>query len=201
MIKIGVTQRQIILNDYDVYDAIETKLFEYFQRIGLHLVPIPNYFGQLGKNVEFKDWLKENNVKNFLFSGGGDPLILDARYNLEQQILDFSKLELLPIFGICRGLERMVINEGGTLKIANGHINSKTLLSGEIQGQFNCFHNLKIDKLPKNFRVTSISHDKTIEAIAHVLYPWEACMWHPERTFETNLGFENRLLDFFKTHD
>jgi anthranilate/para-aminobenzoate synthase component II len=201
MKKIGVTQRIITLNESDTYDALENNLFKYFRKLGFELVPIPNFYGLLEDDQELYDWLDENKIKRFLLSGGGDPHKLDERYYLEKRILDFSKTTLLPVFGICRGLERMLLHEGGELIEIRGHVNKEIEFSGEVSGKFKCFHDLSISKLPKMFQILSVSPDKYIEAIKHSTFAWEACMWHPERSVETNVSFEHRLKEFFGNND
>jgi putative glutamine amidotransferase len=70
-------------------------------------------------------------------------------------------------------------------------------VSGEIEGSFQCFHELTISELPDQFRVTSLSRDKLIESVAHNILPWEGCMWHPERSLERNIDFDRRLSKLF----
>jgi gamma-glutamyl-gamma-aminobutyrate hydrolase PuuD len=201
MIKIGVTQRLITLNESEIYDALENSLLNYFRELGFELIPIPNFYGLLVEDQELHNWLVENEIQKFLLSGGGDPAKKDERYHLESKILSYSKSNSFPVFGICRGLERLIMFEGGTLKRIEGHINSMTTLTGEIQGMFKCFHNLSIDKLPEEFRITAVASDKTVESIAHKSYPWEGCMWHPERTNLRNSEFEERLKGFFSSYE
>ena len=201
MKKIGVTQRIITLNESNTYDALENNLFKYFRLLGFELVPIPNFYGLLVEDQELHNWIVENKIQKFLLSGGGDPAKKDERYHLESKILSYSKSNSFPVFGICRGLERLIMFEGGTLKRIDGHINSMTTLTGEIQGMFKCFHNLSIDRLPDAFQITAVATDETIESVVHKSYPWEGCMWHPERTTLGNPDFEKRLQDFFQKYD
>ena len=197
MIHVGVTQRQIVLNSIDTYDALEMILFAYFIKLNISLVPIPNYFGLSKPEVEFESWLKNNNIKGFLMSGGGDPFTVDNRYNIEDKVLEIAKAEILPVFAICRGLERIILHEGGSLVKCQNHINKIVNVSGEIEGNFQCFHELTISELPEQFRVTSLSKDNLIESVAHNTLPWEGCMWHPERSLERNFDFERRLSKLF----
>jgi N5-(cytidine 5'-diphosphoramidyl)-L-glutamine hydrolase len=201
MIKIGVTQRLITLNKSDIYDALENSLMNYFRELGFELIPIPNFYGLSVEDHDLHDWLEINKIKKLLLSGGGDPSKLDERYRLEDKLMSYSKLKFLPLFGICRGLERLIMFEGGTLKKVGGHINASTTLTGEIQGVFKCFHNLSVDKLPDEFRITAVATDDTVESVVHKSYPWEGCMWHPERTILRNPSFEKRLQDFFHKYE
>ncbi len=197
MINIGVTQRQIVLNGSDIYDALEMILFTYFTKLNINLVPIPSYFGLSDPDIKFDAWLKHHNITGFLLSGGGDPYIVDYRYCLEDKVLEKAKAEHLPVFAICRGLERVIIHEGGLLITCENHVNKTVDLSGEIKGSVQCFHELTISRLPDQFRVTSFSKDKLIESVAHKTLPWEGCMWHPERSMDRNVDFDRRLLKLF----
>jgi len=201
MKKIGTTQRLIKLNESDTYDALDNNLFKYFRKLDFELIPIPNFYGLLNEDQELHDWIDQNKIEKFLLSGGGDPYKLDERFYLEKRILDYSKTNLLPVFGICRGLERMILHEGGELTEISGHVNQEIDFMGEISGKFKCFHELSISKLPKMFQILSESPDKSIEAIKHRTFAWEACMWHPERSFETNFNLEHRIKVFFGNND
>ncbi len=197
MINIGVTQRHVVLNSNDIYDALEITLSSYFIQINISIVPIPSYFGSSNNDIEFDSWLENHEIKGFLLSGGGDPFKVDTRYCLEDKVLSKAKLERFPVFSICRGLERIVIHEGGQLINCLNHINKTIDLSGDINGSVKCFHNLTISKLPDQFRITSFSNDNLIESVAHKNLPWEGCMWHPERSVTRNMDLDARLIKLF----
>ena len=46
----------------------------------------------------------------------------------------------------------------------------------------NSYHNQALQSCPDSFNILAKSEDGIIEAITHKELPWEAWMWHPERS-------------------
>ena len=72
------------------------------------------------------------------------------------------------------------------LKQVQGHINTRHKLVFDKQletfpEEVNSFHGWRIACCPKNYIVTAVSQDKSIEAFKHVNRKWQGWMWHPER--------------------
>lgn len=136
-----------------------------------------------------------------LLSGGGDiqPELYGQKsthsrsIDLNRDILELCMLDAFlergkPVLGICRGIQVINIYFGGTLhQHIDGHsqINDKDSLhtvewNGKIV-EVNSAHHQVIDRLGSGLKVTAMSPDGFVEAVAHETLPVIAFQWHPER--------------------
>ena len=106
-------------------------------------------------------------------------------------ILDYAFQRKLPVLGICRGMQNLVLRESQELELVEGHVATRHKLFGngdiKVPKEVNSFHKLGIFSCPKNYNVMAFAEDHSIEAIVHNHMPWEGWMWHPER--ETRFNF------------
>ncbi len=103
-----------------------------------------------------------------------------ARDATERYLLSWAEKNLVPVLGICRGMQMMGVWAGGSLKRMAGQV-TRHLLQGEVVGEVNSFHDFSLSGCPLGFEVVARSEDGEIEAIRHTDLPWEGWMWHPER--------------------
>ncbi len=158
-------------------------------------------------------------VDGLILSGGGDiePTLYNGSshptvYNVDQQRdrfeLALAKLVLatdIPVLGICRGLEVLVVATGGNLvphlpdefgeAIAHRSHQSrhsehtvkicpKSRLASTIgitEAHIVSWHHQAVRTVPAGWRVTAKAGDGVIEALEHETHPWAiALQWHPE---------------------
>lgn len=154
-----------------------------------------------------------------VLSGGGD--IDPARYgetpsatldsvSAERDEAEFTALTIalereLPVFGICRGIQVLNVQLGGTLhqdldtERAANHPQSPSWSSrahdvdviddtrlreivGAARISVNSFHHQAVRQVAPRLRVSACAEDGVIEAVEMDDYPW--CLgvqWHPER--------------------
>lgn len=158
-------------------------------------------------------------VDGILFSGGGD--IDPATYNgathhtiynvdAERDRFELSLAQLalktdIPIMGICRGLEILVVATGGNLvthlpdkfgeKIThrqeqtcpcehNVHIATGTRLAhimGAGEAKIVSWHHQAANTISSDWRIAARAADGVIEALEHEYHPWAIVLqWHPE---------------------
>lgn len=158
-------------------------------------------------------------VDGLIFSGGGDidPVAYNGSphptiYNLDSQ-RDASELALaqlvlgkdIPVLGICRGLEVLVVATGGSLvshlpdefgeavahradqlhsvehsvQITPGSLLNTIVGTTEIKVM--SWHHQAANTVPLQWRITARASDGVIEALEHKSHPWAiALQWHPE---------------------
>ena len=173
-------------------------------------------------------------LDGLILSGGGDidPEIYNGRshvtiYNVDRE-RDRSEISLarlalstnIPILGICRGLEVLVVATGGSLiphlpdevgevVIHRAHQSSAIEHSvkiaadsrlGEIVGatELNVFswHHQAASIVPQEWNVTAQAADGVIEALEHKHHPWAiALQWHPELAIHDSL--QQRIFQAF----
>ena len=149
----------------------------------------------------FNIYLKNLSFDGIILSGGNDIGSCIERDDFENQLLKFSISQKMPVFGICRGLQLINIYEKGSLMKIDGHCKTRHNISGEsgiLSREVNSYHNFGITKgtLGKNLQPIAFAPDGSIEAIKHLIYPWMAFMWHPEREIE----FNNNDLEIISAH-
>ena len=180
MALIYVTQR------VDVYpgrnerrDALDQMWHKMLGGLGLRALPVPN------DEAQVKLWLKASQPSGILLSGGNTPTAYGGtaleRCKTDETLLDFAVRDKIPIMGVCRGMQSIVIFFGGSLKKVDGHIRARHELSGRIVKNVNSFHEYAIDILPEGFSVMASAEDGNIEAIRHKSLPIAGIMWHMER--------------------
>lgn len=164
-------------------------------------------------------------VDGLIFSGGGDidptvyngalhPTIYNVDPARDRTELALAKLVLatdIPVLGICRGLEVLVVATGGNLvphlpdefgevvvhradqlhpidhsvKIVQGTLLEKLVGT---TAQVMSWHHQAVSTVPLEWRVAAKSADGVIEALEHKHHPWAiALQWHPELSFHDPL--------------
>ncbi len=186
---------------------------------------------------DLDEWLPK--LDAIIFSGGGD--IDPALYGMEEArevctgidperdrrealIFDYAREHKIPILGICRGLQFVVVHLGGTMvphipddeeshdyhaKIDgedHAHITlveSGSLLFravGELEGMVSSSHHQAVREVPGELSITARSPDGIVEAVE-----WRepekngymlAVQWHPER-MDFDSPFSSGLRDSF----
>jgi len=171
-------------------DALDQRLSTFITECGGLAVPVPNALTAC--NV-LDLWLDRVQPAAIILSGGNDIGQCLSRDLTERHLLDHALKRNLPVLGICRGMQMMAVWAGGGLKLVDGHVQSRHLLSGEIAGTVNSFHNFSLDGCPDGFNVLATSEDGEIEAVRHHKLRWEGWMWHPERCPQFASSDINRL--------
>lgn len=159
-------------------DALDQRLTRWLHMAGYMPYPVPNVLRESGGLVE---WLNGLQPDGIVLSGGNDLGQVGLRDRTEEALLDYARQHHLPLLGICRGMQMMGVWAQAGLKPVQGHVASRHVLSGEVTGNVNSYHNYSLADCPEGFRVLARSEDGQIEAVQHLTLPWEGWMWHPER--------------------
>ncbi|TVQ64922.1 MAG: gamma-glutamyl-gamma-aminobutyrate hydrolase [Balneolaceae bacterium] len=183
MKKVLVSQRVDYYPDRDeIRDALDQQLSLFLLECKLLPIPVPNLliFGKEKRQALIR-WMDAADAAGVVLSGGNDIDSCPERDATERVLLEWAEREKLPLLGICRGMQMMGVAAGSHLISAEGHVRTTHQLKGEISGSANSYHNQILESLPSGYRVTALSEDESLEAIAHTKLPWEGWMWHPER--------------------
>lgn len=173
-------------------------------------------------------------LDGLIFSGGGDidpaiyqgvshPTIYNVDRERDRSEISLAKLVLatnIPILGICRGLEVLVVATGGTLvphlpdEFGNvvvhraDQLHSTThsvditpnsrlaQMIGTTQLKVMSWHHQAASTVPLEWNITARAADGVIEALEHKHHAWAiALQWHPELSINDELQL--RILQAF----
>ena len=119
-IKIGITQRVDKVDSYNEYrDALDQKMIDWVVDAGFIPIPIPNTLVDLDSSDESQPrlggWLRELNINALILSGGNDIGNVPQRDLTENYLLAWAERNMVPVLGICRGMQMMGVWSGGQL--------------------------------------------------------------------------------------
>jgi gamma-glutamyl-gamma-aminobutyrate hydrolase PuuD len=174
---VAVSQRVDVLPERgEKRDALDQRLVAFLAISGHVPVPVPNALGGA-----IREWLAVVHPAAVVLSGGNDIGQCVERDQTESALLTYAQERLLPVLGICRGMQMLAHWSGTGLRPVRGHGKTRHRLTGVIAGEVNSYHSFSLATCPGDFEVISRSEDEEIEAIRHQSLPWEGWMWHPER--------------------
>jgi len=174
---VAVTQRvDLIAGRNEARDALDQRLAALVLSCGYVPVPVPNVLGGA-----IRDWLTAVQPVAVVLSGGNDIGQCAERDDTELALLAHAQDRCLPVLGICRGMQMIAHWAGANLHPVIGHVRTRHQLTGHISSVVNSYHSYSLVACPEGFEMLACSEDGEIEAIRHLLLPWEGWMWHPER--------------------
>ena len=201
MKRVIITQRIELLTDRnETRDCLDQAMVLWLGLLGAIPIPVPNKLA-FSDNLRsaLQVWLDEIEPAGVVLSGGGDPFLRDSRYFVEEAILNYSKQLKLPLLGICRGMQRLIIDSGGELIESDRHIGVRHGIMHLKHGprSVNSFHKMQAIHLPKDWMPIAEGEDGSIESMRHVDLPWQGWMWHPEREGVPDLNDQGEAKTLF----
>jgi len=185
-------------------DALDQLLSAWLMSAGYVPVPVPNQLSQGNQSGQkfignlLLNWLDMVQPSGVVLSGGNDLGECPERDETENILLQWAEKNLIPVLGICRGMQMLGVRTGGRLKPVVGHVRTRhTLVSDIFSGEANSYHNFALAECPLGYKVAAQSEDGEIEAIMHISLPWEGWMWHPEREVDFQARDIHRVRELF----
>lgn len=186
--RVAITCRLDEIKSYgEVRISLDTAWFDLLSLISNQITVIP-----ITQSINYKIL---NGTDLIVFSGGNDLSSVNdsklsrLRDKVEKDIFNFAILNSIPMVGICRGMQFINEQLGGTLVPLQQHINQSHPLDIEAQwlpqtSLYNSFHGwgITMDSISHDLIPCAFSDNRTyIEAFRHISLPIRAVMWHPER--------------------
>jgi len=205
MKRVGITQRVEDIQDYnESRDCLDQRWSELFLELDCIIIPLPNIKPEYIS--ELLDILKLDLI---VFSGGNSISVLDTTANdispkrdsFEKALFKEAIERKLKIFGVCRGMQMINLEMGGSLSKIKDHIavkHSLIILTNKytFTDIVNSYHGWGITKNNLSKELLALAEDKNgnIEAFENIDKNILAIMWHPER----EIPFQQNDLDLIK---
>ena len=136
---IAVTQLEYFREGRDqMLDCLDQKLFLFLQNLASSIYPIPNSFSE---DVSLKKWITNAKIEAIILSGGGNVGESAARGHVEYLLINYAIAQGIPLIGICRGMQAIILHFGGSLAAKSGHVRTKhEMLFKSQKIEVNSFH-------------------------------------------------------------
>lgn len=192
MLRIAITQRVVAVpGTAERRDGLDQAWAELLGGLGWLAVPVPN------RTADPAAFLSELGIDGVVLSGGNDvseaPGAIDAsvgRDALETRLIDVCSERDIPLLGVCRGLQRMVVRYGGRLSRLAGHAGrphpvepAATRFPVPVRTRVNSFHDFGVweEHLGGALMAAGKAADGSVEAVLHPGRRQWGILWHPER--------------------
>ncbi len=177
---LAVTQLEYFRKDRnEIMDCLDQKLILFLQNLASSIYPIPNSFTD---EVSLKRWIENAEIEALILSGGGNVGESVARDHMERLLINHAINQDIPLIGICRGMQAIILYFGGSIAAKTGHVKTRhEMLFKNKPIEVNSFHDFCIDDQTIEFNVLARAEDGTIESVSHKEHQILGIMWHPER--------------------
>ena len=177
---IAVTQLEYFQKERDqMLDCVDQRLICFLQKLGHSIYPIPNSYVE---DSILKRWVENAKIDAIILSGGGNIGEAVGRDQVERVLINHAINQNIPLIGICRGMQAIIMHFGGSLIAKTGHVRTRhdLVVNGQ-QVSVNSFHDFCVDDCTTEFTVLARAEDGTIESVCHKEHQILGIMWHPER--------------------
>lgn len=180
MIRIAITQREADDASYGEYrDSLDIQWHRLLQLCGIVAIPLPNDPDLAVTQAELCECV------GLIMTGGGNLTLgggtSSKREQAEEAAYAWACAKGLPVLGVCRGMQVLIVLSGGRLAEVSGHIATRhTINVATSKRTVNSFHGFAALDAPDCFAVVARSGE-VVEAITHKMRPIQGIMWHPER--------------------
>jgi putative glutamine amidotransferase len=191
MKRIGLTQRVEVVPSYgERRDCLDQNWARFLLEAGLLPVPLSNAVSDVAAYIDALE------LDGVVLTGGNDPSSLSGARNTaperdrcESLLVAHCRERQLPLIGVCRGMQVLNLELGGTLEPASGHVATRHAVSFEQPAgenppaEVNSYHDYAIPDggLGDGLEPVARCDDGTVEALRHREGLFHALMWHPER--------------------
>lgn len=161
------------------------------------ILPVPNNM------LNLSNMLKAIKPDFIVLTGGNTPEAYDGtakeRDCTDDTLINYALNYDIPLLGVCRGMQSIVLHFGGTLEKVEKHVSVEHVIEDKNckeLGSVNSYHNYSVEDIPYELEAAAWSKDGKVEAVKHKNARIYGVMWHPEReASENGKDIINRLFD------
>lgn len=205
MKRLAVTQRVEVIAGYDERrDCLDQQWTQLLDLLGFDLLPVPNAL------LDPEGWIKQQEVVGLILTGGNDLSHLTnasrpapERDVTEMVLLGWAEEQVLPVLGVCRGMQMINHYLRGSMAPISRHVACQHIIYpccdvpfwAEYQ-KVNSFHDWGIpgNHLGTDLQALARCEGGYVEAFQHRHLPWMGIMWHPERNHPAS-ALDKRLIE------
>lgn len=192
------TQRVEIVEAYgERRDCADQRISDFLCNCGYIPVPIPN------NSAIISDFIERINPCGIILTGGNSLGKYGGnapeRDETDYAIIKYAKINHIPIYGFCRGMQSILDYFGEYLDDVKNHVACRHVVRGSINEVVNSYHNQACVSLKSNseFNILARTDDGVIESVCHKELPIMANMWHPERENPFSENDKIRIVELF----
>ncbi len=160
-------------------DALDQRWAVLLEKLGCAALPVPNH----PKTVTAL--LERVRPDGILLTGGNDPVFCGGnapeRDETDAQLIQYSLDRNIPLLGVCRGMQSILLHFGGALERISDHVAVSHDVTGTINRTVNSYHNWGARQAPSELKILARAADGVVEAVCVRTRPIAGVMWHPER--------------------
>ncbi|HAH21839.1 MAG TPA: hypothetical protein DCL49_13185 [Candidatus Omnitrophica bacterium] len=183
--RIAITMRvEEVAGNGELRDCLAQDWYDFMQYAlpEAHWVAIPN----IGSKAEVRKFMDHWNIDGVILSGGNDIGAIPKRDATERAVLSYCVSKVLPVFGVCRGLQMIQVYFGGGLQKCAREIHVRRrhmVLFHDKRYAVNSYHAFGIKKnlLSPRLIPFALTSDGWVEGIQDRSSLIAAVQWHPER--------------------
>lgn len=175
----------------DNFDSFTFNLADYLECEGLEVKSVRNTVA-----VDFVDTYKPDLI---VFSPGpGSP---ETAGNMIEMIKTYTGK--YPMFGVCLGLQAMILAYGGTLKKVHPHHGKQSVINTvtdplfeDISRQIKAgrYHSLAADVVPSCLKIIATTDDNIVMAVKHESELIYGVQFHPESILTAEQGVGRQII-------
>ena len=187
MKRLLISQRVDIIPAYgERRDALDQRWAPFLRETGALPFPVPN------DRQSLLDILETVPPDGILLTGGNNPVNYNAnapqRDDTDALLLEYAVTYKVPLIGVCRGMQSIILYFGGSLQRTDAHIAVRHPVNGRISRIVNSYHGLPTEIPPPYLEVIAYSEDGLVESVKHSCLPIMTIMSDLEREKKCNKG-------------
>lgn len=187
MTRVAVGQRVTVVGG-ERRDALDQRWAVFAAGVGGVLYPVPN------QTPAIDAWWALLRPDALWLTGGDDLGEHPERDHTDARLFRRALDAGVPVIGVCRGFQQLIVWTGGELEPVEGHVGRHRIRGPGVDREVGSFHRWGVRRLTPEWQVLWTDADGRPEGIRHRSRRIGGLLHHPER----EAPFTNEDLGFFR---